>query len=101
MSTRRWFGANRPTRNLWVEKVRDSLGAIRDTSSLLRQLPMQPFLAALVMSFGLGILPMIITALCSAARTVLDWCRYAAHPHHHPPASKSRSVELINQLELL
>jgi len=62
---------------------------------------MQPLLTALVMSLVLGILPMILTALCSAACTVLNWCRYAVRPHHQTPAKKSRSVELINPLELL
>jgi hypothetical protein len=101
MSMSRWFGANRPTHNPSGGKARAALGAIHYISALLRQLPLQPLLAALVMSLVLGILPMILTALCSAACTVLDWCRYAGLPSHHPRADKSRSVELINPLELL
>ena len=101
MSMSRWFGANRPTRIRPVGRVRAALGAIRYACTLLRQLPMQPLLTALVMSLVLGILPMILTALCSAACTVLNWCRYAVRPHHQTPAKKSRSVELINPLELL
>jgi hypothetical protein len=101
MRTSRWFGTNRPRRNPSGGKARAALGAIHYISALLRQLPLQPLLAALVMSLVLGILPMILTALCSAACTVLDWCRYAGRAHHHPPANKLRSAELISHLELL
>jgi hypothetical protein len=101
MSMSRWYGTNRPTRNPSGGKARAALGAIRYTGALIRQLPLQPLLAALLMSLVLGILPMILTALCSAACTVQDWCRDAGRPHHHPPANKSRPVELINQMELL
>ena|ERR1700723_3263747 len=101
MSLSRWFATNRPTRNPSGGKLRASLSAIRYASALLRQLPLQPLLTALVMSLVLGLLPMILTALCSAACRVLDWCRYAGRPHHQTPANKSRSVELINPLELL
>lgn len=101
MSLSRWFGTSRSTRNPVGGKLRASLGAIRYASALLGQLPLQPLLAALIMSLVLGILPMILTALCSAACTVLDWCRYAGRPHHQTSANKSRSGELINPLELL
>ena len=102
MSVSRWFGANRPTRNSSSGSVRTlPPGAIRYASTLLRQSPLQPLVAALVVSLVLGVLPMILTALCSAALTALDWCRCAGLPSHHPPANKSRPVELINQLELL
>jgi hypothetical protein len=97
----RWFGTNRPTRTLSGAKLRAALGAIRYTSALLRQIPLQTLLAALVVSLVAGVLPMILTALCSAACTVLNWCRYAGRPHHHPPLSTSRSDALIRQLELL
>jgi hypothetical protein len=68
------------------------------TGALIRQLPL---LAALVPSLVLGILPMILTALCSAAYAVLEWCRHAGRPLRHPPLNESRSAELIDHLELL
>ena len=97
----RWLGTRRPARHSSSGRDRTLRGTIRYASTLLRQLPLQPLVAALVMSLVLGILPMILSALCSAALTVLDWCRCAGLPSHHPPANKSRPVELINQLELL
>ena len=101
MSMSRWFETSRPTRSPSAGKDRAARGAIRYASTLLMQLPLQPLLSALGMSLVLGILPMILTALCSAASTLLDWCRRSVRPHHHPPANKSRPIDLINQLELL
>jgi hypothetical protein len=97
----RWLGTSHPAQNFPSERTRTLRGAIRDASTLLRQLPLQPLVAALIMSLVLGILPMILTALYSAALTVLDWYRCAGLPSHHPLLNKSRPVELINQLELL
>jgi hypothetical protein len=48
-----------------------------------------------------GIESMIFTFLYSASRTVPNWHRYAGRPHKHALAKKSRSVELMNHLELL
>jgi hypothetical protein len=101
MHLSRWLGAHRTARNSSSGRVRTLRDATRYASTLLRQLPLQPLVAALIMSLVLGILPMILTALCSAALTVLDWCRCAGLPSHHPLANKSRRVELINPLELL
>jgi hypothetical protein len=101
MSMSQWSGVKRPRRHSTDGMGRASLGAIRYASTFLRQLPLHPLLAAVLMSLVLGILPMILTAVCSVAFTVLDRCRDTGRPHHHPPAKKSRSVEPINQLELL
>src|ERR1700722_5988189 len=101
MHLSRWLGTRRPARNSSSGTARTLRDAIRDASTLLRQLPVQPLVAALIMSLVLGILPMILTALCSAALTVLDLCRCAGLPSHSPPPNESRPVELINTLELL
>jgi hypothetical protein len=66
----------------------------------LTQLPMQPLLAALAVSFVLGAVPMMLTAIYAVARVVLDWCRYAARLRRDEPVIGTRSG-LINHLELL
>jgi hypothetical protein len=101
MHLSQWLGTRRPARNSSSGRVRPLRSAIRYASTLLRQLPLQPLVAALIISLVLGILPMLLTALCSAALTVLDWCRCAGLSSHRPPANESRPVELINPLELL
>ena len=62
--------------------IRDVLGAIRYVSASIRLLPMQPFLAALVASFLLGAVPMMLTALFAVGRTVWDWYRHTSHQRH-------------------
>jgi hypothetical protein len=62
-----------------LNAIRGVLGAIRYGGASIRLLPMQPFLAALVASFLLGAIPMMLTALFSVARTVWDWYRHTPH----------------------
>jgi hypothetical protein len=58
--------------------IRDVLGAIRYVGASIRLLPKQPFLAALVASFVLGGIPMMLTALFSVVHAVWDWYRHTS-----------------------
>jgi hypothetical protein len=87
--------------NRLVERVGAFVGAIRYVRALVKQLPVQPLLAALVISLVVGAIPMMLTALYSVARTVIDWYRHAARLHHRVPGNRAHSDELISPLELL
>jgi hypothetical protein len=84
-----------------VGTIRTFVDAIRYMNYLLKQLPMQPLVAALVISLVLGAIPMMLTALYSVARIAPNWLWQAFRWRPDGPVIGVHSHKLTNQLELL
>jgi hypothetical protein len=97
----RLLAINSPIPNRLAGSIRTFVDSIRYASNLLKQLHMQPLVAALVISLVLGAIPMMLTAFCAVARSVLAWCRHAIRLRRDDPVIRAHADELINQLELL
>ena len=101
--------------------VPDLVSAIRYVVTMIKQLPLQPLLAALVVAFMLGAIPMLSTGLYSAVRALAHWYRHAfpsrpsadhltvfhqqvgpsaAAPNSDPSVNLTHLNELLNQPEL-
>jgi hypothetical protein len=101
--------------------VPDLVGAVRYLVTMIKQLPLQPLLAALVVAFMLGAIPMLLTAIYSAVRALANWYRHAfpsrpfadhptvfhqqvgpsaTAPNSDPSVNLTHLNELINQPEL-
>jgi hypothetical protein len=87
--------------NPLVERVQALVREINYVSRLLKQLPLQPMLAALVMAYVLGVLPMMLTVLCSVLRTVIDWYLRAVNLDRAEPTTANPANTLIDHLEVL
>jgi hypothetical protein len=82
--------------------IRDVLGAIRYVGASIKLLPRQPFLAAMVASFVLGGIPMMLTALFSVVRAVWDWYRdTSARALTEKSINATQFNQPLNQPELL
>jgi hypothetical protein len=57
--------------------MRDFIDATRFLCTLLKQLPMRPLLGAIAVSVTLGALPMMLTAIYSVIRLLVDCYRDA------------------------
>jgi hypothetical protein len=93
--------ASRQLPNPLAEQGRSFLGVIRYASGLLKQLPLQPVLAAFVAAFVLGAVPLMLTALYSVVRAVLDGYWRAVGLHRAETEITPTPEAIINHLELL
>jgi hypothetical protein len=75
-------------------RIREILDGLRYIGALTKQLPVQPLLAALLDSFVLGVIPMLLTALYSLVRV-------ASHCNWQTPRLRgddSKSAAHVDQL---
>lgn len=77
------------------------LGVIRYASGLLKQLPLQPVLVALMAAFVLGAVPLMLTAFYSVVRAVLDGYWRAVGLHGAETEITPTPEAIVNHLELL
>ena len=77
------------------------LEVVRYASGWLKQLPLQPVLVALMAALVLGAVPMMLTALYSVIRAVLDGCWRALGLHRVEAVIVPIPTSTINHLELL
>ena len=77
------------------------LDVIRHASELLRQLPLQPVLVALMAALDMGTVPMMLTALYSIVRALLDGGWRAIGLNRATAAITPTPQAINNQLELL
>jgi hypothetical protein len=91
----------RPLSIRLVAQGRSLLDVIRYASRLLKELPLQPVLVALMAALVLGAVPMLLTALYSVVRAVLDGCWHAIGLTRAEAAITPTPDAIINQLELL
>ena len=75
------------------------LEVVRYASGWLKQLPLQPVLVALMAALVLGAVPMMLTALYSVIRAVLDGRALGLHRVEAAIVPTPKST--INHLELL
>jgi hypothetical protein len=92
---------SRPLSIRLVAQGRSLLDVIRYASGFLKELPLQPLLVALMAALVLGAVPMMLTALYSVVRAVLDGCWHAMGLHRATAAITPTPQAIINQLELL
>jgi hypothetical protein len=74
--------------------IREIPEALRYVGAQIKQLPVQPVLAALLVSFVFGVIPMILTALYSLVRAAL-YC-YRRTPRLR--GGESKSAAHVHQL---
>ena len=92
---------SRPLSIRLVAQGRSLLDVIRCASRLLKELPLQPVLVALMAALVLGAIPMMLTALYSVVRAVLDGCWHAIGLTRAEAAITPTPDPIVNQLELL
>jgi hypothetical protein len=92
---------SRPLSIRLAAQGRSLLDVIRYASGLLKQLPLQPVLAALVAAFVLGAVPLILTVVYSVIGAVLDGFLRAIGSHQAQTAITPTPKSIINHLELL
>jgi hypothetical protein len=72
--------------------IRDIIDATRFICTLTKQLPLQPLLAALAVSFRLGAIPMVLTVFYAAIRELSDRCPAVSFPHRERPLDQGSEV---------
>jgi len=92
---------SRPLSIRLVAQGRSLLDVIRYASGFLKELPLQPLLVALMAALVLGAVPMLLTALYSVVRAVLDGYWHAIGLPRAEAAITPTPDAIINQLELL
>jgi hypothetical protein len=92
---------SRPLSIRLAAQGRSLLDVVRYASGLLKQLPLQPVLVALMAALVLGAVPMMLTALYSVIRVVLDGCWREIGLHRVEAAITPAPKSIINPLELL
>jgi hypothetical protein len=80
--------------------IREIFQAVRYVGSLIKQLPVQPLLAALLISCVLGVIPIILTVVCSAARTASYWFRQSPRLRRDESGTATCFNELLKLWEL-
>jgi hypothetical protein len=81
--------------------IRTLAAALRYASALLEQLPMKPWIAALVTSLVLGTIPLFLNVLLSVTRHLLDMHRGAFRTHTDAPVDPVLADQHLNPLEIL
>jgi hypothetical protein len=92
---------SRPYPHRMAEQARSLLSVIRYAHRLLKQLPLEPVLVALMAAFVLGAVPLMLTAFYSVVRGVRVRYLRAIGFHRADTAVAPAPEAMINHLELL